>query len=98
MSDGREQTSVTLRAAIGYPLADDRVRETVVSAARALAERQGVEIVRLNVGGDQITVTLIGPEVVGVGFAAELRRTTEAWYVKRTGAQSLWGPAHKQDT
>ena len=91
-------TSVTLRAAIGYPLADDRVRETVVSAARALAERQGVELVRLDVGGDQVTATLVGSEIVGVGFAAELRRTTEAWYTNHTGALSLWGPAHRRDT
>lgn len=91
MSPEREATTVTLTAATGYPLADERVRETVRSAAHALAEREGVEIMQLELDGDSLTVTLLGPEIVGVGFIAELRRATESWHEKRTG-RALWSP------
>ncbi|GAB4519932.1 MAG: hypothetical protein Tsb0013_23650 [Phycisphaerales bacterium] len=90
MSGGREVISVTLRAHTAA-LEDERVRATVESAARALAERQGVELVELTVDETSLHATLVGPEVVGVGFVSELRRSTEAWYARRTNGATLWG-------
>jgi UPF0288 family protein (methanogenesis marker protein 3) len=91
MSAEREVISVTLHARDGAALNDERVRSTVESAARALAERQGVELVDLTITGERLDVALVGPEVVGVGFVAELRRSTETWYAKRTSGDTLWG-------
>ena len=93
MSREQEVTSVTLRAQT-RALEDERVRATVESAARALAERQGVEVVELRIDDEALSATLVGPEVVGVGFVSELRRATEAWYTQRTGEETLWGKAN----
>ncbi len=90
MSGGQEVITVTLRSQTDA-LSDERVRATVESAARALAERQGVKLVELMVDERELIATLVGSEVVGVGFVSELRRTTETWYTKRTGEPTLWG-------
>lgn len=89
-----DQTTITLRALEGAPsppLSDPAVRRTVLSAARALAERNGVKILSLDAKNDHLTATLESPRLVAIGFAAELRRITTAWYRHRTGIDHLWG-------
>jgi hypothetical protein len=81
--------TITLHAE-GSPLADERVQGSIVAAAHALAERFGIEVVSLATTTDSIEVTLGADEVTAVGFAAELRRSTNAWYLPRHGGQSLW--------
>lgn len=85
-----EMTTITLHAAEGAGLADDRVRATVEAAAAALAERYGIEVVRVESDGSALAVTLGTDEVTAVGYAAELRRSTSAWYEGRYGAGPLW--------
>ena len=83
-------TSLRLRAITGYPLANERVRETVVATANAIAERTGVSLGSVNADGDSVRVEIDAGEVVAVGFLAELRRLTNAWYEGKFG-ESLWG-------
>lgn len=86
-----ERSSITLRAKEGAPLADDRLRETVVSTARAIAERTGVRLVSIEATDNQVSVELVTSEIGAVGFAAELRRLTEAWYMGKHDGATLWG-------
>jgi len=81
---------VRLRALGGEPLTDERVRETVVATARAIAERTGVMIGEVRAEPGAITVTLGVDKIAAMGFLAELRRLTNAWYENRCG-RSLWG-------
>jgi len=83
------ERSTAWLAADGAPLADERVRETVIATARAIAERIGVELLDLRAHDGGIEATIAGPEVVAVGFVAELRRLTNAWHRGRTG-RDLW--------
>ncbi len=85
-----ERSAVTLRALSGRPLADAALRDLVVATARAIAERTGVELLVVETAPDRVRVALACPRIAAVGFAAELRRTTEAWYRGKHGA-SLWG-------
>jgi len=96
---GEELTTVTLRALEGAPLADDRIRTMVEATARAIAERQGIDALDVRSEDDRISVTLRAPRVVAVGFAAELRRLTNRWYVEKYDAPTLWGdpPRPEQD-
>jgi len=91
-ADLRPRSTVRLRAKNEHALVDPALRERVLSAARALAERTGVEIIHLAATPAAVEATLVGEEIVAVGFAAELRRSTESWFRTRTG-QSLWGDA-----
>jgi hypothetical protein len=84
-------TTVTLRALEGEPLADEMVRRTVVAAAHAIAERNGVRLLRLDADPARVTATLETPRLAAIGFAAELRRVTTEWYRRRSGAPTLWG-------
>lgn len=85
-----ETTTITLHAASEGALNDERVRATVEAAARALAERYGIEVVRVESDGSALAVTLKTDEVTAVGYAAELRRSTGGWYEGRYGAGPLW--------
>lgn len=91
-------TAITLRALRGTPLADDAVRGIVVAAARALAERHGFELVDVLVEPDRVTCVINGDRTVALGFAAELRRTTNAWYAHRRQEQSPGQPALEQES
>ncbi|MEQ8770249.1 MAG: HAD-IIIA family hydrolase [Phycisphaerales bacterium] len=71
------------------PLADERVRETVIASARAIAERTGVELLDTSATDTALTATLAASRVAAMGFAAELRRTTNAWHTKRHD-RALW--------
>lgn len=81
---------VVLRARFGRPLADARLRSMVTASAHALAERQGIVLRAVAAGDDRISITLEADRIVAMGFAAELRRTTERWHRAKTGA-TLWG-------
>jgi hypothetical protein len=88
----RESSSeVTLRALEGQPLADDRIRATVIATAHAIAERQGVQVLGLQTEPDRITVRLNKGKIEAIGFAAELRRLTTNWYTNKFGERTLWG-------
>jgi hypothetical protein len=98
---GGEHSTVTLRALLGEPLRDEAVRSTVLSTARAIAERTGVGVVHIETQPDRVTVTLAAPRVASLGFAGELRRLTERWYRARFGSGptdptlTLWGDPPK---
>ena len=81
--------TITLHAQ-GTPLADERTKETVVAAAHALAERFGIRVTDIGTKPDTLTVTLAADEATSVGFAAELRRNTNAWYQTRHPRDPLW--------
>jgi hypothetical protein len=83
-------SAITLRALDGEPLAEQAIREMVVSTARAIAERQGVRLRDVHTTADSITATLDAGRIEAVGFAAELRRLTGNWYRHKFGAD-LWG-------
>ena len=85
-----ETTTITLHTADGVALADERVRETALAAAGALAERFGIKVGAMGADEEALTVTLEADEVTGVGFAAELRRNTNAWYEGRYKRGPLW--------
>lgn len=90
-SQEHQATTITLHP-MAQGLADERVRASVEAAAYALAERNGVHILSLSVLPDRLTASVEGPEIVAVGFATELRRTTDTWHAGRTG-RTLWkGP------
>jgi hypothetical protein len=88
---------VTLRALEGEPLRDEGVRSIVVSTAHAIAERTGVHLVDIHAEPDHVELTLEADRIAAIGFAAELRRVTTAWWTKRTGASTLWGEAPRDE-
>lgn len=89
--------TITLSALAGEPLADARVRETVLATARAIAERIGVEVVDVRATDSSISATLRCRRIEAWGFAAELRRLTNAWYAQKFGERTLWGEAPKNE-
>lgn len=91
MTADHPTSTVVLRALDGRPLADPEVRRVVLAAARALAERHGVTLERLDARPDHLRATLRTSRLAAVGFAAELRRLTAAWHQRRTGQPHLWG-------
>lgn len=88
-----ETSTVRLRALSGTPLADEKVRAVVIAAAQALAERTGVTLLGLDAAPDSLTVTLAADKIAALGFLAELRRNTGAWYRARNPDSELWGEA-----
>jgi len=89
--------SVTLRACTGTPLADKALRELVISAARAIAERNGVAITRLDAEDAQLHIALHEGQIAAMGLASELRRTTNAWYRAKHDGATLWGEPPESD-
>ena len=51
-------SAITLRALEGEPLRDEALREMIIATARAIAERQGVDVLELRTEPDRITVSL----------------------------------------
>lgn len=80
--------TVTLHAE-GSPLADERTREMILSAAHGLAERFGIELIGADAKPGSLSVTLGADEATAVGFAAELRRTTNVWHQSKHG-NPIW--------
>lgn len=89
MSDAATST-ITLHAVDGRPLENERVRETVIATAYAVAERQGFHVSKIDAADDRITATLNTNRVTALGFAAELRRLTNNWHRHKFG-RNLWG-------
>ena len=92
-----EVNVVTLRALEGEPLADADLRSMIVATAHALAERHGVKVVEIETGHDHLTAHLCLSRLGAIGFAAELRRLTTAWYTKKYGERTLWGEPTRPD-
>jgi len=88
---GAQRCVVTLRAVSGEPLTDRSTRDTVVASARALAERTGIVLDDLRTTRDSIEVSILADRLTGIGFAAELRRSTNAWYEAKYHDGPLWG-------
>lgn len=85
----RARSSASLRAAHPGLLNAERTRESVLSSGRALAERSGVRLLRLAIEDGRLDAEVDGPEIVALGFIAELRRITNRWHRARTG-EALW--------
>ncbi len=64
-------------------------RETVRVAAHALAEREGVHLAQITIDESGVAFDVVGAEIVALGFAAELRRTTSHW-AQSKGVDPLW--------
>ncbi|MEL6330647.1 MAG: HAD-IIIA family hydrolase [Planctomycetota bacterium] len=90
-----EASTVTLRDPTAEPLADPDTRETVESAARAIAERTGIELLALETTSDAVTATLATHKLAATAFMAELRRATNQWHAEHRGGL-LW-PEKRQD-
>ena len=77
-------------------LEDSRVPETIVAAARGIAERTGVEIVDIEWRSRSLVVGVRGPGITAIGLLAELRRSTDRWHRDRGGGP-LWqdGDTHR---
>lgn len=91
-----DATTLRLRALEGAPLEDDRIRVMVLATARALAERSGVGVRELVSDSTSVTLTLELDQIAAIGFVAELRRVTNAWYQGKFDAGPLW-VAHDED-
>ncbi len=84
-----ERSTVTLKAERPGAFEDPRVRDTVIATANAIAERTGLKLVEVALDASGVSATLEAPEVVAVGFGAELRRLTNAWHRAKFGS-ALW--------
>ncbi len=84
-SDGRpgasmwKETNSARILAVAGQLSDAQRREVVRATAHALAERAGVALAHVTVDEAGVAFEIIGAEIVALGFAAELRRTTNHW-------------------
>jgi hypothetical protein len=83
-------STVILRAKRSSPLLDETVHRNVVAAANALAERTGVALIGIDAAGDRLVLDVEGPQLVAIGFAAELRRITNTWHRGRFDGAPLW--------
>lgn len=93
-----ETSTVRLRALRGRPLDDPKVRSTVEATARAILERTGVALTSIESDGASVTVSLAADRLAAMGFLAELRRLTNAWYEGKYHAGELWGtPAAREE-
>lgn len=84
---------ITLHAAPEADLREPRLRSTVRAMAESLAERTGVRLAALDWNTHSLTATVEGGEIVALGFAAELRRSTEGWWRTHGGSGPLWAGA-----
>lgn len=97
MGAGEERLSeFRLSALAGEPLSDPPTRAMVESSARALAEREGLALTHLELGPAHVAGRLNADDVTALGFAAELRRLTNAWYERRYRDGPLWGTAREE--
>lgn len=70
---------------------------TIRAAASAIAERTGVQMLRLELVGPRLIATLATHRLAALGFAAELRRQTNHWARTRLG-RPLWRDDPRPDT
>jgi hypothetical protein len=83
-------STLRLRALEGTPLEDERVRAMVLATARAIAERSGVALRRLEATPDCVTLTVELDRLGALGLVAELRNVTNAWYEGKFHSGPLW--------
>ena len=62
----------------------------VASTARAIAERTGIELVSLDLDETSVEARVATHRLAAIGFAAELRRVTNAWHAGRSKGELLW--------
>lgn len=86
---GAEVSAVDLRPLEDGALDDARTRETVLASARSIAEQHRVPLVELGVASGALRMGVRADRLVALGFAAEVRRATNAWHRARKGA-ALW--------
>jgi D-glycero-D-manno-heptose 1,7-bisphosphate phosphatase len=84
---------ITLHAAPEVDLREPRLRSTVRAMAESLAERTGVRLAALDWNTHSLTAAVEGGEIVALGFAVELRRSTEGWWRAHGGSGPLWAGA-----
>lgn len=84
-------STVRLRALEGRPLDDPVVRDTVIATAHAIAERTGIAVGTIESEGNAVVASLEVDQLAALGFLAELRRLTDAWYARKFGGEPLWG-------
>jgi len=90
-------TTLRLAALSGEPLSDPMVRDTVIAAAHALAERHGIQVGRIGVDLVSLTLELDIDRIGALGFGAELRRATNACYEGKFHDGPLWGTPPPED-
>jgi len=91
MFEQGQRCTLRLRAVSGTPLDEPMVREMVEASARGLAERMGVVLHAVQIDDVSITLDMGVDTLSGVGFLAELRRATNAWYEGKFRDGPLWG-------
>lgn len=84
-----ESTSHTRIIAKDDMLNAPATRDIIAATAHAIAEREGVSLLRVEVEAWGVNLEVAGPEVLVIGLAAELRRNTNLWAAAR-GLPSLW--------
>jgi D-glycero-D-manno-heptose 1,7-bisphosphate phosphatase len=92
-----ERVTVRLRATAGHPLAVADTRETVESAARAIAERTGIGLLAVRADDTSVTATLATHRLAAMGFLSELRNVTNRWYKAKHPGRVLWPQAGADD-
>ncbi|QQS08144.1 MAG: hypothetical protein IPK69_09050 [Phycisphaerales bacterium] len=86
-----EMCTLRLRALHGTPLDEAGLGAMVEATARGIAERMGVVIQGIRIEADGVTITMELDKLSGLGFMAELRRTTNRWYEQKYRDGPLWG-------
>ena len=78
-------------------LEDPRIPETIVAAAKGIAERTGVELQDVECETNRLTIRVNGSTLMAIGLLAELRRSTDHWHFEHCG-RHLWmaGPDEDQ--
>lgn len=84
-------TTLRLRALSGTPLDNRMIRDTVIAAAKGLAERSGIELAAVTADDRVLTIELGLDRIAAIGFVSELRRSTNAWYENKFHDGPLWG-------
>lgn len=88
MSDsGIARASLATHPEAGFE--EPRLQETIVAAARGIAERTGVDLVEIEWRSAGLEVAVRGPQITAIGLLAELRRSTDRWY-RDHGGGPLW--------
>lgn len=87
---------MVLRALDGVPLMDESVRRIVRATAHAIAERNGVELAEFQAADDRVLIGVRAHRLAAIGFAAELRRLTNAWFTTKHPGLTLWGEPRVQ--
>lgn len=94
-ADGRDaaprwaQTSGARLTANSGSLEDPLIRQMIATTAGTIARDGGITLLKCVVDPSSVEIEVIGPAIVAIGFAAELRRSTNA--VSSTqGLGPLW--------